>query len=250
MKRPLGKTLLTTSLAAALLIGGSAALLRTTAYADNTTGSSSASSSAAGDTSSANGKTHKGHKDFGRHGMEPGNVLHEAAALLGTDEKTLVQDLRGGKTLVQIAQDSKGWNEDTLVQKLSDAIGQKLDEKVKSGKLTQAQADKEKAGLANRLKKIVEGKMEFRQGKHNGFEFGGANMKDLATFLKLSEDDLKTKLKDGQSLAAIAQGQGISEDQLIAHIKDGMTDKIKSFVERTHKAKQQPAANGQAAPAQ
>jgi ribosomal protein L12E/L44/L45/RPP1/RPP2 len=67
-------------------------------------------------------------------------------------------------------------------------------------------------------------------------------MKDLAAFLNLSEADVKAKLKDGQSLAQIAQAQNISEDQLIAHIKDSMTDKIKGFVEKVHKAKPAPAA--------
>jgi hypothetical protein len=249
MKRPLGKTLLTTSLAAALMIGGGAALLRTTAYADNTSGMSSASSSSAGGTSATQGKDFKGHAPFGKRVMVSGSILKEAASLLGTDEKTLIQDLRGGKTLVQIAQDSKGWNEDTLVQKLSDAIGQKLDEKVKNGKLTQDKADQAKAKLADSLKKVVEGKFPFPggRGKPGGFFFDGgpAVTKDLASFLNLSENDLKTKLKDGQSLAAIAQAQGISEDQLIAHIKDGMTNKIKSFVEHTRKAEPEQAPSGQ-----
>ncbi|WP_052487540.1 hypothetical protein [Gordoniibacillus kamchatkensis] len=252
MKQAIGKKLLTTSLAAALLIGGGAALVHSTAYADNTA-SSSAQSNGTSNTSANGGKQHKAFGKFEHPGMEAGNVLKEAATLLGTDEKTLVQDLRGGKTLVQIAQDSKGWNEDTLVQNLSDAISKKLDEQVQSGKMTQAQADKAKANLADRVKKAVEGKFDFRggmKGKRGGFEFGAANMQDLAAFLKLSETDLKAKLQEGQSLAAIAQAQGITEDALIAHIKDGMTDKIKNFVERTHKAKPEQAPSGQASSGQ
>jgi uncharacterized protein YidB (DUF937 family) len=251
MKRTLGKSLLTSSLAAALLIGGGAALLHTTAYADNTSGTA-AQSSASGGASATAGKDHKVRAPFVKKGIVPGDVLKEAASLLGTDEKTLLQDLRGGKTLAQIAQDSKGWNEDTLVQKLSDAIGQKLDEQVKNGKLTQDKADQVKAKLTDRVKQAVEGKFPFPGGRGNehgfGFGFGGgaAATKDLASFLNLSEDDLKAKLKDGQSLAAIAQAQGVSEDQLIAHIKDGLTNKIKSFVEHARKAKPEQAPNSQA----
>jgi uncharacterized protein YidB (DUF937 family) len=247
MNKPsFGKTLLTTSLAAALLVGGGAALLHSTAYADN---APSAAASAANSTQTSTQKALKNHKIKAPR-MIGGNVLKEAAALLGIDEKTLMQELRGGKTLAQIAQEKQNWSEETFVQKLVEALSAKLDDQVKNGKLTQDKADKAKANLPAMLKKAVEGKYRGIAGKapeHKGFSFG--NTADLAKFLNLSANELKSKMKAGESLAKIAQEQGISEDQLIAHIKDSMTDKIKSFVEHAPKVKQQPANQAPAASA-
>lgn len=242
----IGKKWLTASLAAALIIGGGAVALRTTAYADNTTNTSAVSGTAA-DGFAAKGDHGKwrGFKE-GAERWDGRNVLKETATLLGTDEKTIVTELQAGKTLAQVAKDKAGWDEQTLLDKLSAAITAKLDEQVKSGKMTQAKADEAKSKLADSLKKAVEqtGLPFEGRGRGHGGRFGEfGQMKDIASMLNLSETDLKAKLQAGQSLADVAKAQGIAEDDLIAKIKDGMTNRIKQFVERVHKA---PAADSTA----
>ncbi|MFC0213709.1 hypothetical protein ACFFK0_14790 [Paenibacillus chartarius] len=259
----LGRTLLTTSLAAALLVGGGAALIHNTAYAEDagtataapSTYATTPAASAADSTTAAPAKPNqgKGFKDRKGGQRYGGNVVQEAAALLGIDEAALKNELAGGKTLAQVAQEKSGLSKETLVQKLSDAITAKLDEQVKNGTLTQAQADQAKANLTDRITKEVDGQFPFGRGGNGarGDHGGLGKFTDaaaLAEYLKLTEAELQTKLQEGQSLSAIAQAQGISEDQLVEHIKESMTDKIKTFVQRTHKA---PAAPQPApAPAQ
>jgi hypothetical protein len=247
MKR-ISKQLITTSLAAALIIGGGAALLRTTAYADNST--SSTSSTATTSTTDGTQSSAKDGRGFGHGGMRMGGprIADETATLLGTDVQTVMTELQAGKTLADIAKEKAGWDEQTLLDKLTAAISTKLDEQVTSGKLTQTQADDQKAKLADSLKTAVETKGLPFDGKGGRGGHGGpggfgdpAQLKDIATILNLSEADLRTKLQSGQSLAAIAQAQGVSEDDLISKIKDSMTDRIKQFVESVHTA----PANGQ-----
>ncbi|TDF92376.1 hypothetical protein [Paenibacillus piri] len=182
-------------------------------------------------------------------GFRGGNILKETATLLGVDESAVQEALKAGKTLSQFAQE-KGLSEADYLQKLTDAQNKSIDEAVSAGKLTQEQADKAKTALADRLKKEItstnqkgfEGKGGF--GGKGGFDgkrgFGGlGDPEALAKAADATAEELKTGMSAGKSLVEIAQEKGIGEDQLIANIKDGLTDQIKQFVEM----KKQPRGN-------
>ncbi|WP_282939440.1 hypothetical protein [Paenibacillus sp. RC67] len=167
------------------------------------------------------------------------NVFQQIATVLGVEQSVIQDELKQGKTLVQIAQDKAGLSEDTLLQKLVAAETANIDAAVTSGKLTQEQADKQKTGLSDRLKKMIENTQKqgpmgggFGKGFGKQEHFGGfANSDALAKILGITKEELNTQLKAGSSLVEIAQSKGITEDQLIAQVKDSMTDSIKKFVE-------------------
>jgi hypothetical protein len=75
---------------------------------------------------------------FGFHHF--GELGAAAADYLGLTEAQLREQLSSGKSLAQIAKD-KGKSTDGLKQALHDAVKQDLDEAVKAGRITQAQAD-------------------------------------------------------------------------------------------------------------
>jgi len=103
-------------------------------------------------------------------------------------------------------------------QKLEDALKQaaidRVDAALAAGTITQAQAD--------RLKAVIEsGKLPLpRPGFGARFHFGrglGAKVLGLsaaATYLGLTQDELSSRLRAGQSLADIAKAQGKSVDGL------------------------------------
>jgi hypothetical protein len=217
--KKVSKKILTGTIAATFLIGGAGLLHNTQANAA-TTGTSAVQSSNA----STNDHAKRGHGS---------NLIQEAATILGVDQTTIIDQLKQGKTLVQAAQD-KGVTEDVLLQKLTDAENQSIDAAITAGKITQAQADKQKSGLAAHLKKEVE-----NTEQHDGHEKGAfADKAALSQILGITSQELTTNLQAGQSLAEIAQAKGINEDQLISKIKDSMTNKLKQYVEK----KDQPEA--------
>jgi hypothetical protein len=215
MKKPIEKKILTGAIAAAFLIGGAGLLHNTQANAAETpTGTTVVQNTK----NSAN--------DHGKRGYEQ-NLIKETATILSVDPTTITDQLKQGKTLVQIAQ-AKGTTEDVLLQKLTDAENQSIAAQLASGKITQAQADKMKSKLAAQLKKEVEHVEVQEKGRLGAFGDPAA----LSQILGVTRQQLKSDLQAGKSLVEIAQAKGIAEDQLINKIKDGMTAKLKQFVEK------------------
>jgi hypothetical protein len=99
----------------------------------------------------------------------------------------------------------------------------------------------------------------FPGGEHHGgpgMGFGFADLSTAADALGLTEDELRTRLEDGDSLADVAKAEGVTTDALVKElvaaasaeidervaagdltaaqakdIKDGLTERITSLVE-------------------
>ncbi|MEW9700957.1 hypothetical protein [Paenibacillus sp. SI8] len=239
MMKAMHKKVLTGTLAAGLLIGGGLVLQHNQVFADET--------SAATSTPASGIHKDKEHKGFNGHDKRPsfatskefGKGGLDFAAILGIDQSVLKDEIKQGKTWVQIAQDKASLTEEALLAKLTEAETKKIDDALSAGKITQEQADKQKSGLADYLKKIVEAKP--RVGEFPGKQpragvpahgAWGNKQEDIAKLLGITKDELIAQQKAGKSLAEIAQDKGITEDQLITKLKDSMTDELKKFVER------------------
>jgi hypothetical protein len=245
--KSIGKKMIAGAIAASFVLGGSyVALSNSQAFAADATTSG---------TSAATQQQGHGPGHMGRGGFGGGNLVKEAATVLGQQESNLQTSLQSGKTLLDIAK-AAGLTEDDFLAKLVDAEKTNIASQVTAGKLTQDQADKIVSGLSDRLKQQIEhaGPMgDPGRGGHGGpGGFGGpmGNPDLLAGILGITQDDLRTQLDSGTSIADLAAAKGISEDDLISKIKDGMTDSIKNFVEAKHvKPANGPAANPSASSA-
>jgi uncharacterized protein YidB (DUF937 family) len=110
----------------------------------------------------------------GGHGPDhagPFGSLDAAAAYLGVTEAEL-RDQLADKTLAEIAKE-KGKSVAGLVQALTKAAENRIDEAVADGRLTQEQATELKADLAERIEGLVNGEFRHGGGFHPGFEPGG-----------------------------------------------------------------------------
>ncbi|MFD0694627.1 hypothetical protein ACFQZT_11035 [Paenibacillus sp. GCM10027628] len=180
----------------------------------------------------------KGGFPGGGKGFGGGRLTEQAATALGVDQSAVEEALKAGKTLAAFAQE-KGVSEADFLQKLVAAETTSINAEVTAGKLTQDQADKMVSNLSDRLTKQIEntgpvgGFEGGRRGGHGG-GMGFGNPEVLTQVLGLTQDELRTELQAGKSIADIASAKGISEDDLISKIKDGMTDSIKKFVEDKH----------------
>ncbi|GGI46980.1 hypothetical protein GCM10008018_19870 [Paenibacillus marchantiophytorum] len=244
--KQLHKKMVIGTLAAGLLVGGGFALQHNQVFANET---STATSAPKKDT--FQDRNHKGFEGHGpvKGGFEFGKGPQDYAAILGIDPSVLKEQIKLGKTLVEIAKEKANLTEDELLSKLTASETKKIDDALSAGKIKQEQADKLKSGLAERLKKAIEAKprvMDFKgkpnQGPRPGSMPGGiwGDPHQLAAMLGITEDELNSERKAGKSIAEIAAAKGITEDQLIAKLKDSLTDELKSFVER--KGGERPSA--------
>ncbi|MFZ4517435.1 MAG: hypothetical protein ACOYOP_03545 [Microthrixaceae bacterium] len=102
-----------------------------------------------------------GHGGPGGRGMRGGPGLDKAAEALGLTADQLRTELQSGKTLAQIAQE-KGVDKQKVIDAMVAGLKAHLDEEVKSGEHTQAEADQ----------KLIEGTQRITDMVNNGFKGG------------------------------------------------------------------------------
>ncbi|MFW5437544.1 hypothetical protein [Paenibacillus apiarius] len=175
----------------------------------------------------------KGRGGFGDKIWRHGNMIKTTATVLNVDEASITASLKEGKTLAEIAE-ANGLSKEDYLQIIIAAETESINAEVTGGKVTQEQADKILSSLSERLTKQIEGTglAGVHEGKrvgHGGMGFG--NPEVLTQILGITQDDLRTEMEAGKSILDVATAKGISEDDLIGKIKDGMTDTIKKFVE-------------------
>jgi AraC-like DNA-binding protein len=89
----------------------------------------------------------------GMHGQA--GPFGDVAGFLGIKPPELFQQLRGGKTLAQVAQDH-GKSRDDLKTYLTTQLKNRLAQAVQSGRLTQAQADDMLKSMSGRLDQMID----------------------------------------------------------------------------------------------
>jgi predicted XRE-type DNA-binding protein len=148
-----------------------------------------------------------------------GDSLAAAAKYLGLSESDLRSELNDGQSLADVAK-AQGKDLDGLKQAIIDAAKVDLDTAVADKKLTQSQADDVLARLKSRIDDLADGQLGFHGPKDIVKPFIGGNLDAAAKYLGLSQSDLSTKLRNGQSLADVAKAQGKDVDGLKQAIID------------------------------
>ena len=111
---------------------------------------------------------------------------------------------------------------DKLDAAIKGAASDRIDAAVAAGKLTKAQGDEIKKrlesttglplgglGLGLRARRAAPGRPRRRSAARSGFGFGhGKSLSAAASFLGLTEAQLRAQLQAGKSLADIAKAQG------------------------------------------
>ena len=104
-----------------------------------------------------------------------------------------------------------GVEPDALENALEQALEARLDEAVQAGRLTEEQA----AELKERLEAGTLPLFGGRGPGHHGFGMhGGGGLEAAASYLGLTEAELRAELADGKSLADVAEAEGKSVDGL------------------------------------
>ena len=91
-------------------------------------------------------------------------LLKDAAGIIGISEDDLKNAVKSGKSIAEAAKE-KGISEAELTEKLLAKRLEKIDEAVKAGRWTEEKAEKVKASLPDRLKRLVNHKGEWKPDK-------------------------------------------------------------------------------------
>ncbi|MEF3244837.1 MAG: hypothetical protein K6343_02485 [Caldisericaceae bacterium] len=159
-----------------------------------------------------------------RLGVEYG-INQDVANFLGITLDQLRSEIKSGKTLAAIATEH-GKTEQELINFIVAKEKAILDDALKTGKITQDRYNAMIANLEARVKERVETTAQFKarsrvkQAFKRGFRLGveyGINQ-DVANFLGITLDQLRSEVKSGKTLAAIATEHGKTEQELIDFI--------------------------------
>ena len=139
------------------------------------------------------------------------------------------------QAIIKDAAGQLGVQPDALSDALEKAIENQIDAQVQAGRLTKEQGDA--------LKKRVESGdyplLGLGLGGPRGFDFGfghgpgrhmlfGPGLDDAATYLGLTESQLRTELQNGKTLAQVAKDKGKTVDGLV----DAMTADLKTKLDQ------------------
>jgi polyhydroxyalkanoate synthesis regulator phasin len=151
------------------------------------------------------------------------------------------------QAIVDDAAGTLGVDPAKLSDALKAALQKQVDAQVTAGKLTQEQADAIKKRIADGTQPIFGGPgfrgpgKHFRHGEPGfgggpgfGHHFGGpglaAGVEEVATYLGLKPEELRTQLMAGKSLADIAKAQGKTVEGLKTAITDAVTKRLDAAV--------------------
>jgi transposase-like protein len=199
-----------------------------------------------------------------RHHRRAGAVVGVAAKAIGIDRAELVQGVRDGKSVADVAKDH-GVEAKTVEDALVAAATKRVDTAVSNGRIDADRAAKIKDKLPQRAEKLVEtplkGKLHRavarvklrRHARRAGFKIA-------AETIGVSAKDLAAAVKGGTSIAAVAQQHQVDPQAVVdavvnaagkkldeavakgkldadraAKIKDRLTERVTNAVNRTPK---------------
>ena len=162
----------------------------------------------------------------------PGKNVAAIASILKLTEAELKTQVQSGKTLAQIAT-AQGVDIKLVVDAIVADMKSHIADEVKSGEITQAQADTKLADVTAKATERVNNVRPARgEGMRGGPKGPGRNVAAIASVLKLTEAELKTQVESGKTLAQIATTQGVDVklvvDAIVTDMKSHIAEEVAS----------------------
>jgi hypothetical protein len=149
-------------------------------------------------------------------------VTGGGAAIAASGSSTPTQD---SNAVIDAAAQNLGVTPAKLSEALKAALVDRVDAKLKAGTITEAQATALKARINSDSFVLFGG--GFGEGPGGGIGHHGADLATVASYLGVTQSQLRTDLQSGTSLAEVAQTtEGKSVDGLIAAIVAAEKDRL------------------------
>jgi transposase-like protein len=164
--------------------------------------------------------------------------LFVAAEAIGIEPSELAAELRDGKTIAEVAQD-QGVEPSTVVDALVSEWRDRLDRGVQDGLLTQEQADERAADLEERATDLVNGDLPLASwgamppmpwGHPGLWGFADGPIAAAADVIGLAPEDLLAELRDGKTVAEVAQEHGVEVPAVVDAVDDALQERLDAAV--------------------
>jgi len=229
------KRFLATAATAAILATGGVAVAGAAtsgSSGSSTTPSSSSASSAPAAASDA------GHARRGLQLRVARLAVDTAAHTIGISTKDLVAAVRGGQTVAEVAQ-AHNVEAKTVEDAITAALDGKVDDAVQAGKLDATRAATIKSKIPARVEKFVE-----HTPKHAAAGVGARQrvgrglVATAAKAIGIEPKDLLAQLKDGKTVAQVAQAHNVDPQTVVDAIVKAGTQRLEkladNFVNKIH----------------
>ena len=150
-----------------------------------------------------------------RHGGRHGEAIAEALGIT-TDDVQAARE--AGQTLAEVAE-AQGMTADDVVAAIVADAEEHLADEVAEGELTEEEAAERVARITERATEMVNqvpGEGERGRGGPRGLR--GGNVETLTEALGVTADELRAARQDGQSIADVAEAQGVDIDTVVSAI--------------------------------
>ena len=169
-------------------------------------------------------------RTLARHAVR--TAISAAADAIGISPADLVKGIRSGKTVAEVAQ-ANNVQPQAVVDAVVKTINTKIDGAVTNGKLKEPVATRIKAHLSDRAAKFVNDTRHPGQGKgaKGRHPVARTAITTSADAIGISPVDLLTGLRDGKTVAAVAQANNVEPKTVIDAIVKTFTTKIDQAVD-------------------
>jgi hypothetical protein len=150
-----------------------------------------------------------------------------AGAAVGATQKSPSEE---SAAIVEDAAKQLGVTPEKLSDALTQAFENRIDQAVEDGQLTEEMAERLKEGLAAGELPLV-GAPVLKGPGHRGHRLMRFGLESAATYLGVTEAELREALRDGKSLAEIAADEGKSVEGLVDALVKEQTARLDEAVE-------------------
>jgi prolyl-tRNA editing enzyme YbaK/EbsC (Cys-tRNA(Pro) deacylase) len=152
--------------------------------------------------------------------------LADVADAIGISADDLRAALRDGQTLAAVAE-ANGVDPQDVIDVLVENGTARLDAAVAAGRIDQATADQRKAGLPERAADLVNGELERDARRHPR---RSAAIRATAEAIGIDAAELRGALRDGQTIAQVAEANGVDPQDVIDALVARSTERITKVV--------------------
>lgn len=167
---------------------------------------------------------HRGRHPGGGHGF-----LGEVAEDLGVDTEAFREAVAGGATVAE-ALEAQGIDPADAAEAMVAAGQEKIDEALASGRIDEERAAGMGEHLAERVDTFLESTPADERFAHR-HPIAAVGIAQVADILGVEADVVADGLRDGRSIAEIAEANGLERDDLVAQLVDGATERIETWID-------------------
>jgi uncharacterized protein (DUF433 family) len=156
-------------------------------------------------------------------------ALALSANAIGIERKDLVTELRKGTTVAQVAQ-AHGVEPSAVEDALNAAIAKRVDTAVANGRFDETRAQRIKEKAAERVTKFVEDTP--KRAAHARVGLRAQSLRVAATTIGVDVKDLVAQLRDGKTVAQVAQAHDVDPQKVVDAIVAAGTERLQQRAER------------------